>query len=106
VWPRVAGPSLTSVKAAARSDRLRASFGALTPVGGTTSHYWVYAYAKDTNTVAGSCRSTAAARSCVVRGLSANTEYDVAVRGFFTLTGSPTLLPTTDSSRQTVRTRN
>jgi len=56
--------------------------------------------------VAGSCRSTAAARSCVVTGLSANTEYDVAVRGFFTLTGSPTVLPTTDSVRQTVRIRN
>jgi hypothetical protein len=66
----------------------------------------VYAYAKGTNTVAGSCRSTAAARSCVVTGLSANTEYDVAVRGFFTLTGSPTVLPTTDSTRQTVRTKN
>jgi hypothetical protein len=105
VWPRIAGSSLTSVTAASRTS-LRASFAALTPVGGTTSHYWVYAYAKGTNTVAGSCRSTAAARSCLVTGLSANTEYDVVVRGFFTLTGSPTVLPTTDSVRQTVRTRN
>jgi hypothetical protein len=82
------------------------SFSALNPVGGSVSHYWVFAYTKGTNTWAGSCRSTAAARSCVVTGLSANTEYDVAVRGFFTLTGSPTVLPTFDSVRQTVRTRN
>jgi YVTN family beta-propeller protein len=105
VWPRPAGSSLTSVKAQS-SSRVVAAFAAITPVGGTVSHYWVYAYAKGTNTVAGSCRSTAAARSCVIGRLSAGTEYDVAVRGFFTLTGSPTVLPTTDSTRQTVRTRN
>jgi sugar lactone lactonase YvrE len=105
VWPRIAGSSLTSVKAQGTTG-IRASFAALTPVGGTTSHYWVYAYAKNTNTVVSSCRSTAAARGCLINGLSANTEYDVAVRGFFTLTGSPTVLPTTDSVRQTVRTRN
>jgi DNA-binding beta-propeller fold protein YncE len=105
VWPRIAGSSLTSVNVEG-SSKVRASFAALTPVGGTASHYWVYAYTKGTNTVAGSCRSTAAARSCTVTGLSANTEYDVAVRGFFTLTGSPTVLPTFDSTRQTVRTRN
>jgi YVTN family beta-propeller protein len=105
VRPRAAGPSLTSVKAQG-SNRIHADFAALNPVGGTVSHYWVYAYAKGTNTVAGSCRSTAAARSCVIGRLSAGTEYDVAVRGFFTLTGSPTVLPTTDSVRQTVRTRN
>jgi hypothetical protein len=105
VWPRLAGSSLTSVIAQS-SSRIVAAFSAITPVGGRASHYWVYAYEKGTNTVAGSCRSTAAARSCVVTGLSANTEYDVAVRGFFTLTGSPTVLPTTDSARQTVRTRS
>jgi YVTN family beta-propeller protein len=105
VWPRIAGSSLTSVKAQGTTG-IRASFAAFTPVGGTTSHYWVYAYAKNTNTVVSSCRSTAAARGCLINGLSANTEYDVAVRGFFTLTGSPTVLPTTDSVRQTVRTRN
>ena len=104
VWPRRASSSLTSVTAASRTS-LRASFAALTPAGGSVSHYWVYAYTKGTNTVAGSCRSTAAARNCTVTGLSANTEYDVAVRGFFTLTGSPTVLPTLDSARQTVRTR-
>ena len=104
VRPRVVGSPLTSVKVQSRS-RIQAAFAALTPVGGSVSHYWVYAYAKGTNTVAGSCRSTVAARSCVVTGLSADTEYDVAVRGFFTLTGSPTVLPTTDSARQTVRTK-
>jgi YVTN family beta-propeller protein len=105
VWPRATGPLLTSVKAVG-TMRIRASFAALTPVGGTVSRYWVYAYVKGTNTLAGSCRSTAVARSCVVAGLTANTEYDVVVRGFFTLTGSPTVLPTLDSTRQTVRTRS
>jgi titin len=105
VWPRLAGSSLTSVKAQS-ATRIRAAFAALTPVGGTVSHYWVYAYAKDTNTVVSSCRSSAAARSCVVTGLGAGTEYDIAVRGFFTLTGSPALLQTLDSAKQTVRTKN
>ena len=105
VWPRVAGPSLTSVKAAS-STGIRAAFAALTPVGGTVSHYWVYAYAKGTNTVVSACRSTAAARGCLIERLVPNTEYDVAVRGFFTLTGSATVLPTTDSARQTVRTKS
>ena len=105
VWPRIASSALTSVKVEGTS-KIRAAFAALTPVGGSVSHYWVYAYTKGTNTVAGSCRSTVAARSCAVTGLSANTEYDLAVRGFFTLTGSPTVLPTLDSVRQTVRTNS
>ena len=103
VWPRIAGPSSFSAVAVGTS-KIRASFSALTPAGGTTSHYWVYAYTKGTTTVAGSCRSTAAARGCLMTGLAANTEYDIAVRGFVTLTGSPTVLPTFDSTRQTVRT--
>ena len=105
VRPRLAGSSLTSVKAQSAS-RIHAVFAALSPVGGTVSHYWVYAYAKDTNTVVSSCRSSAVARSCVVAGLTASTEYDIAVRGFFRLTGSPTVLSTFDSARQTVRTKN
>ena len=105
VWPRLASSALTSVKVEGTS-KVRAAFAALTPVGGSVSHYWVYAYAKGTNTIAGSCRSTAAARGCLILGLTAGTEYDVAVRGFFTLTGSPTVLATTDSARQTVRTNS
>jgi hypothetical protein len=42
----------------------------------------------------------------VFKGLLANTEYDVSARGFFTLTGSPAVLPTLDSAKQTVRTKN
>jgi hypothetical protein len=105
VWPRISGPSLTSAAAVGRTS-IRAAFAGLTPLGGTVSHYWVHAYAKGTSTIAGSCRSTAAARNCVIKGLTADTEYDIAVRGFFTLTGSPTVLPTADGTRQTVRTRN
>jgi titin len=105
VWPRLAGSSLTSVKAQS-ATRIRASFAALTPVGGTVSHYWVHAYAKNTNTVVSSCRSSAVAMSCVVKRLTAGTEYDIAVRGFFTLTGSPAVLSTLDSAKQTVRTKN
>ena len=103
VWPRIAGPSLTSVKAHGITG-LRAAFGAWTPVGGTVSHYWVYAYAKGTNTVVSSCRSTAASRGCLIKGLTWYTEYDVAVRGFFTLTGSNDVRPTVDSARLTVQT--
>jgi hypothetical protein len=42
----------------------------------------------------------------VIAGLSAGTEYDVAVRGFFTITGSPTVLPTLDSNSIRVRTKS
>jgi hypothetical protein len=105
VRPRLASSSLTSVKAQS-ATRIQAVFAALTPLGGTVSHYWVYAYAKNTNTVVSSCRSSAVARSCVVKPLTANTEYDIAVRGFFRLTGSPTVLSTLDSAKQTVRTKN
>jgi hypothetical protein len=70
------------------------------------SHYWFYAYVKNTNTVVASCRSAAAAKSCVILGLSAGTAYDIAARGFFTLTGSPTVLSTLDSSRRAVSTKN
>ena len=101
VRPRIAGSSLTSVTATG-TRRILASFAALTPVGGTVSHYRVYAYVKGTSTIARSCRSTAAARSCVVTGLGAGTEYDVAVRGFFTVTGSSTVRFTLNSTRQTV----
>lgn len=105
VWPRISGPTLTSAAAVGRTS-IRAAFAALNPSGGTPSHYWVFAYAKGTSNVVGSCRSTAAARNCVIKGLIEDTEYDVAVRGFFTLTGSPEALPTMDSTRETVRTKN
>jgi hypothetical protein len=105
VWPRITGSALSSLKAQS-ATRIRASFASLNPVGGTASHYWVYAYAKDSNTVVSSCRSSAVARTCVVKRLTAGTEYDIAVRGFFTLTGSPTVLSTSDSTRQSVRTKN
>jgi dipeptidyl aminopeptidase/acylaminoacyl peptidase len=105
VTPRISGSSLTSLKSQT-SSRILAAFTAVTPAGGTMSHYWVSAYLKGSTTVAATCKSSAAARSCVVMGLSAATEYDVDVRGFYTLTGSTTVLQTLDSSRQTVRTKN
>lgn len=58
----------------------------------------MYAYAKGTSTVVSSCPSTAAAHGCLINGLTSNTEYDVAVRGFFTLTGSADVRPTFDST--------
>jgi hypothetical protein len=103
--PRLAGSSLISAKAQSQR-RIFASVSALNPVGGTVSHYWFYAYATNTNTVVASCRSAAAAKSCVILGLSAGTTYDIVARGFFRLTGSPTVLPTLDSSRRTVSTKN
>jgi titin len=105
VWPRVAGAALSTVKAQT-PRRIIATFTEFTPVGGTVSHYWLSAFLKGTNTKAGSCRSSAIARSCVVTGLSAGTEYDVKVRGFFTLTGSADVLQTLDSATRTVRTKN
>jgi hypothetical protein len=103
--PRLAGSSLISAKAQSQS-RILAAVAALNPVGGRVSHYWFYAYVKNTNTVVASCRSAAAAKSCVILGLSAGTAYDIAARGFFTLTGSPTVLSTLDSSRRAVSTKN
>ena len=103
VRPRIAGSSLTSVSATG-TTRILASISALIPDGGTVHHYFVYAFIKDTSVIARSCRSTAAARSCVVTGLRVGTEYELAVRGFFTPTGSSTVRSTLDSARQTVRT--
>ena len=105
VWPRRTGTSLSSVVSIGTSG-LRARIAALTVPGGAASHYWVHAYTKGTDTVVSSCRSTAAVRSCNLTGLTAGTEYDVTVRGFFTLTGSPVVLPTLDSARQTIRVRS
>ena len=106
VWSRIAGPAITTATAQS-SSRISVAFAALTPGGGRTArHYWVFAYTKGTNSVISSCRSSYFARACVLSGLSAGTEYDVAVRGFYTVTGSPTVLPTFDGAKQTVRTRN
>ena len=106
VWSRIAGPAITTATARS-SSRISVAFAALTPGGGRTArHYWVFAYTKGTNSVVSSCRSSYFARTCVLSGLSAGMEYDVAVRGFFTVTGSPTVLPTFDGAKQTVRTRN
>lgn len=102
VWPRRAAPSLTSVVSIGTSG-IRARFGVLTVPGGTVSHYWVFAYEKGTDTVVSACRSTAAARTCNLTGLTAGTEYDVAVRGFFFLPGLFFAQPTLDSTRQTIR---
>jgi hypothetical protein len=105
VWPRVTGSALSFLKAQSAS-RILASVSAFSPVDGTVSHYWFTAYAKGTNTAVARCRATAAVGSCVFSGLLADTEYDIAVRGFFRLTGSPTVLSTLDSARQTARTKN
>jgi hypothetical protein len=105
VWPRVTGSALSFLKAQSAS-RILASVSAFSPVDGTVSHYWFTAYAKGTNTAVARCRATAAVGSCVFKGLLANTEYDVSTRGFFTLTGSPAVLSTLDSARQSVRTKN
>jgi len=105
VWPRVTGSALSFLKAQSAS-RILASVSAFSPVDGTVSHYWFTAYAKGTNTAVARCRATAAVGSCVFTGLLANTEYDVSARGFFRLTGSPAVLSTLDSAKQTVRTKN
>jgi hypothetical protein len=105
VWPRVTGSALSFLKAQSAS-RILASVSAFSPVGGTVSHYWFTAYAKGTNTAVARCRATSAVGSCVFKGLLADTEYDVSARGFFTLTGSPAVLQTLDSTRQSVRTKN
>jgi sugar lactone lactonase YvrE len=104
VWPRRASSSLTSVVAFSGS-RLRVAFDALVAPGISTRHHWVFAYTKGTSTVVSSCRAAVFLRQCVLQGLSPNTEYDVVVRGFFTVSGSRTVLPTLDSARVTRRTR-
>ena len=103
VFPKITGPSLTSARAQG-TTKIFAAFSALEPAGGTMSHYWVYAYAKGTTTVVSSARCAASARTCLVLGLTSGTDYDVAVRGFFTLSGSPTVLASIDSNSRSVRT--
>lgn len=103
VFPKITGPSLTSARAQG-ATKIFAAFSALEPAGGTMSHYWVYAYAKGTTTVVSSARCAASARSCLVLGLTSGTDYDIAVRGFFTLSGSATVLASIDSNTRSVRT--
>ncbi len=105
VKPRVTGPSLTAANAMG-STRIRAVFTASDPIGGRWSYFRVYAYASGTTTVVSSRICAAAARVCEVRGLSASTNYDVTVRGFFTLSGSSRVLLTSESDRSSVRTND
>ena len=105
VSPRLAGPTLSSAKAQG-STRIRAAIAVFTPPSGSVSHFWIYAYTKGTSTVAGSCRSTAATRSCVIVGLSAGTEYDIAARAFVRNDLLSPVRPTSDGVKQTVRTNN
>ncbi len=105
VTPRLTGPSLTAANAMG-STRIGAVFTASDPIGGALSYFRVHAYASGTTTVVSSRRCAAPARVCVVSGLSASTNYDVAVRGLFTLTGSPRLFRTSESDRSSVRTND
>ena len=105
VFPRAAGPTLSSVKAAG-STRIRVAIAVFTPPSGSVSHFWIYAYTKGTSTVVGSCRSTAAARGCLISGLAAGTEYDIAARGFFRNNLLSPVWPTSDGVKQTVSTNN
>jgi hypothetical protein len=86
VTPRPAGPSVTSARASG-STGFVVTFN-LNPLPGTTVSYQsVTAYARGTNTVAGTCRTFAKQTTCVIGGLTRGTDYDLRATAYLPVPG-------------------
>jgi hypothetical protein len=60
----------------------------LNPLPGTTVSYQsVTAYARGTNTVAGTCRTYAKRTTCLIGGLTRNTDYDLRATAHLPVSG-------------------
>lgn len=104
--PRNHAPVLTSATATGRTT-VRVAYNGIDFGGVTVKGYTVNAYLKGTSTLAGTCQTPAAGRSCIIKNLTANTEYDVRVINYFRFPASPTVArETLWSSKLTVRTNS
>ena len=86
VTPRPAGPSIVSATPSGRT-RFVVTF-TLNPFPVTTVSYQsVTAYARGTNTVAGTCRTFAKQTTCVIGGLTRGTDYDLRATAYLPVPG-------------------
>jgi hypothetical protein len=77
----------------------------LTPLPGTTVSYQsVTAYARDTNTVAGSCRTFAKQTTCFIGGLTRATDYDLRTTAYLPVIGKSWHNATLEGTIRQVRT--
>ena len=87
---RLTGPTLSSATAASLTS-VTVGYSGISILGATLNGYTATAYLKGTNTAVNSCRTTAAGRSCVISGLTRNTEYDIRVINYFRFSASPSM---------------
>jgi hypothetical protein len=105
VTPRLAGPAAASATASGRTG-IFVRFS-LNPLPGTTVAYQsVVAYARDTGTVNGSCRTSGKQTTCLIGGLTRATDYDLRVTAHLPVPGKSWHKTTQAGSILQVRTRN
>ena len=103
VTPRTAGPSIVSATPSGRTGFV-VTF-TLNPLPGTTVSYQsVIAYARGTNTVAGSCRTYAKQTTCYIGGLVRGTEYDLRATAHLPVPGKTWHNATFEGATMPVRT--
>ena len=105
VIPRQAGPAVTAATPSG-STGIVVTF-TLNPLPGTTVAYQsVVAYARGTNTVAGSCRTYARQATCFIGGLTRATNYDLRVTAHLPVVGKTWHNTTAEGSILQVSTLN
>jgi hypothetical protein len=103
VTPRLAGPTAASATSSG-STGIVVTFN-LNPLPGTTVSYQsVVAYARDTNTVRGTCRTYGRQATCYIGGLTRSTEYDLRVTAHLPVPGKTWHNTTFEGSILQVRT--
>ena len=103
VTPRLAGPSVTSARASGNRGFV-VTFN-LNPLPGTTVSYQsVTAYARNANTVAGTCRTYGKQATCFIGGLMRGTNYDLRVTAYLPVPGQTWHRATFEGSTLQVRT--
>jgi YVTN family beta-propeller protein len=86
VTPRQEGPAVTAATPSGRTG-IVVTFN-LNPLPGTTVAYQsVVAYARETNTVRGTCRTYGRQATCFIGGLTRATEYDLRVTAHLSVPG-------------------
>jgi hypothetical protein len=104
VTPRLAGPTAASATSSG-STGIVVTFN-LNPLPGTTVSYQsVVAYARDTNTVRGTCRTYGRQATCYIGGLTRSTEYDLRVTAHLPVPGKTWHYATFEGSILQVRTK-
>jgi len=103
VTPRAAGPSIVSATPSGRTG-IVVTFS-LNPLPGTTVSYQsVTAYARNTNTAVGTCRTYAKRTACYLSGLTRGTDYDLRATAYLPVPGQAWHRATLEGSTLQVRT--